>query len=102
MAHLAAVRSRLDTSTVAEVARPSAMSWPTVASMAALGASRLGWLISSPKQLNLPAGEAAIFHFQQKHMGALQRQASGARQLLNGVQYIHEGQNCPICSILLQ
>ena len=59
MAHLAAVRSRLDTSTVAEVARPSAMSWPTVASMAALGASRLGWLMSSPKQLNLPARTAA-------------------------------------------
>ena len=59
MAHLAAVRSRLDTSTVAEVARPSAMSLPTVASMAALGASRLGWLMSSPKQLNLPARIAA-------------------------------------------
>ena len=62
MAHLAAVRSRLDTSTVAEVARPSAMSWPTVASMAALGASRLGWLISSPKQLKLPARGAAKSH----------------------------------------
>lgn len=56
-AHLAAVRRRLDTRTVADVARPSAISWPTVASMAASGASRLGWLISSPKQLNLPAAQ---------------------------------------------
>ena len=64
-AHLAAVRRRLDTRTVADVARPSAMSWPTVASMAASGASRLGWLISSPKQPNLPAAQHFFILFLQ-------------------------------------
>ena len=40
--HLVAERRREVHRTVAEVARPTATIWPTVASTAALGASRLG------------------------------------------------------------
>lgn len=53
--HLEAERRREVHRTVAEEERPAATSWPMVPSTSALGASRLGWLSSSPNTLYLPA-----------------------------------------------
>ncbi len=58
-----AERRREVQSTVAEVARPMATIWPTVASTAALGARRLGWLSSSPNTLKVPVQHSASAHF---------------------------------------